>query len=198
MNTKLDNILRDWSQTKLPDEAKREKLLRDVLGQTVGQTPEQTVIEKHPQPNRRHYAAWFVAATSVAVAILFAVLMTTPQPPQPLLQQDIPLVVNIAKSPIYVSLLILRHISDSDFAVEFLEDTVLVTEDQKVNEIDLNGHKFYLWLYALEPNLFTFDVAINNVTETGLTALDKTYGLHLKSNENEFDVFVSLLNAGTM
>ncbi|MDR1959422.1 MAG: hypothetical protein LBQ54_10355 [Planctomycetaceae bacterium] len=183
MSTKLDDILHDWAQTKLPDNEIREAILRNVLGQKK--------IGKRPTPKRHHQAGWITAAAIAAVMLLF--VLDVPQQDTPIVQKP-PVVTNIItkKEPIQVSLLVLRHLPNSDTAVEFLEDTVLVTEDQKVNTLDLNGHKFYLWFYKMEPGLFTVDVVIDDITGTDLIVSNKTRGLHLKSEENEFDVFVSL------
>lgn len=108
-------------------------------------------------------------------------------------------VVQGTKAPVepqshLVSILVLCRVPGSDSNVEFLEDTVLATTEQNLYEIKLNGHRMFLWIYPLEKTLFSLDVGIDKVAETGIVAVpDKTKAVYLMADGRQFDVFVSIL-----
>ena len=182
----LDNLLRDWSNARLPSDEKRGKILRSVLENSGNNTAlPPSAVWRLPSS--------YVAAISgiVAVAAMFLFLLT------PLLQEmsvNVPLTKFDEPEKIRVSLIVLKQLPDSDSAVEFLEDTVMVAEEKTLHEIELGGHRLFLWIYPLEKTLFSLDVGLDNAAETGIVAVpDRPQALHLTSNGDKFDVFVSVL-----
>ena len=175
----LDNLLRDWSNAQLPDDEKRNEILQHVF----------------VRPQRRSFRRIAVATLSgiVAIAATLLFLLISP-PPLELTVDGIPVTQNDEPEKIRVSLIVLKQRPDSDSAVEFLEDTVLVAEEKTLHEFDLDGHRLFLWIYPLEKTLFSLDVGLDNAAETGVVAVpDRPQALHLTSNGDKFDVLVSVL-----
>lgn len=196
MNDKqLDDMLRDWSNDRLPNEEKRDHILRDVFA------PYRIVAEKPSSWNSFRKKSWVAVSAGICV-VLVILLLFRPAPqvrlPAP---ADDSLIVSVAEDdpqigeqPIRVSLLVLRRVPDSESDVEFLEDAVLIAEKDRWNELELNGHRMFLWVYPLEKTLFSLDVGIDKAAKTGIVAgPDRTQALHFKSNGDLFDVFVSVL-----
>ena len=95
---------------------------------------------------------------------------------------------------IRVSLIVLKQLPDSDTAVEFLEDTIMLVEQNNLHELALGEHRLFLWVFPLEKTLFSVDVGVDQAAETGIvTFTDRSQALHLQSNGDCFDVFVSVL-----
>jgi len=95
---------------------------------------------------------------------------------------------------IRISLIVLKQLPGSETAMEFLEDTIFIAEKQQLHELELDGHRLFLWIYPLEETLFSLDMGIDNAAETGIVAVpDRPQALQFQSNGNRFDVFVSVL-----
>ena len=179
----LNTVLRDWSNARLPDNEKRNKMIRSVL----------------ERPRRRPYRRMITAALSaiVAVAATLLFLLTPPlenSSREPATVSPHTVADNIASENIQVSLIVLKQLPDSDSAVEFLEDTIFVTEGKKLHELELSGHRLFLWIYPLEKTLFSLDIGLDNTAETGVVAVpDRPQLLQFQSNGDRFDVLVSVI-----
>lgn len=179
-DTDIDNLLRDWSNAQLPDDETREKILCEVLAR-----PKR-------RPVRRIYAAVLSAIAAVAATIVFTITL----PPEPTV--EIPVVLSDGSDEVEkvqtISLIVLKRLPDSEAAVEFLEDSIFVAQEQRLHELEMAGHRFFLWIYPLEETLFSLDIGIDNAAETGIAIVpDRPQALHFTSNGDRFDVFVSVL-----
>ncbi len=188
----LDKLFREWSMDRLPDETKREKILRNVFDESL------TPVKKRSRfiPCRQRTFIAVSAGLGIAVATILFVLFLQPDrmPGVPANVETAQNEVETAKEPIRVSVLVLWRIAGSESAVEFLEDAVLLAEEQKLHEIELGGHRMFLWIYPLEKSLYLLDLGIDKTAETGIVAVpDRTQALHLNSNGDRFDVFVSVM-----
>ena len=178
---RLNNLLRDWANAQLPDDATRDTILRKAL------------VRPPLVRFRRRVVAALSGIVTIAVTLLFMVTPSLP-PEQPV---EIPVVHNTQNdddTKIRISLIVLKQLPDSDAAVEFLEDAVFVAEKQQLHELELGGHRLFLWIYPLEETLFSLDMGIDNAAETGIVAVpDRPQALQFQSGGNCFDVFVSVL-----
>ena len=178
-NDPLNNLLRDWANDQLPDDERRNRILRRVF----------------ERPRHRRYRRVVAAALSgiIAVAAMLFFLVTPP-PTTTIVRESAETPQNSTIEEYRVSLLVLRRLGGSDSAVEFLEDTLFLAEDQKLYDIPLEGHRFFLWIHSLEEDLLALDVGIDKAAETGLAVpLDQTQALELQSNGDQFEVFISVL-----
>jgi len=185
-NKDLDNLLHDWANDRLPDDETRDKILRNVLLPTpAGLRP--------PLVRFRRIAVALSSIAVIAATLLFMVTL----PPEQLI--EIPVVHNDPvvqddDQKVRISLIVLKQLPDSEVAKEFLEDTIFIAEKQKLHELELGGHRLFLWIYPLEEELFSVDIGIDNVAETGIVAIpDRPRVLQFQSNGDSFDVFVSVL-----
>lgn len=183
---KLNRLLDEWASKKLPSSEKREELLDQVLHFSESKPMKRS--------GARFYRNGIVAVIAAISIILIVALIPRPDPnvvvvPSPPSRESV---------PIRLSLLVLQRQSGSETAVDILEDTILSTKDQEICELSVGDRKLFLWVYALESNLFTLDLGIDRGTdqssETGIVvAPDQTQAVRLRSNGDEFDVFVSVL-----
>ena len=174
----LDNLLCDWSNAQLPDDVQRDQILRNVLA----------------RPNSRPFRRVLVAALSGIVAIAASLVFLLTLPPPRHIAIDCVQVDSNDDAKIRVSLIVLKQLPDSDTAVEFLEDTIMLVEENHLHELALGEHRLFLWIYPLEKTLFTVDIGVDKAAETGIVAVpDRSQALHLQSNGDSFDVFVSVL-----
>jgi len=190
----FDNLLIDWAKNQLPDDETRDKILRGVLRPG---SPHPNSLPKGEgmarRPLRRRIAVALSGIAAIAATLLFMVTL----PPEQFI--EIPVVHNDPvvqddDQKVRISLIVLKQLPDSDVAVEFLEDTIFVAEKQQLHELELAGHRLFLWIYPLEEELFSVDIGIDNVAETGIVAvLDRPQVLQFQSNGDSFDVFVSVL-----
>jgi len=177
----LDNLLRDWANAHLPNDEKRDEVLRSVPA-----CPGNRVF-------RRPFRRVFIAALSgIAAAAMLLCVLTPPQPTKERIT-DIS-APSGDDGKIRLSLIVLKQLPDSDSAFDFLEDTILVAEKNTLHELKLGEHRLFLWIYPLEKTLFFLDVGVDQAAETGIVAVpDRSQALHLQSNGDRFDVFVSVL-----
>ena len=173
----LDNLLCDWSNAQLPDDAQRNPILRNVLA----------------RPGRRTLRRVLVAALSGIVAVAASLLLLLTPPPEQIVHHLDPVASN-DDGTVRVSLIVLKQLPDSDTAVEFLEDTIILVEENNLHELALGEHRLFLWVYPLEKTLFSVDIGVDKAAETGIVAVpDRSQAFHLQSNGDSFDVFVSVL-----
>lgn len=208
----LDEMLRNWAEENEPDENRREEILQNVFARFSAERTEQCSSRSSISDfsvSKRRLGNFLPIVLLGAAVLLFAVVLlnrtgspieTDPLGPKiEIVGNDPPQLEiegnSVEKSDRFrISLLVLERDPGSESSVEFLEDTVLLARDQETCELDINGHKLFLWVFALEPSLFTFDIGIDNTGETGILAVqDRTKAVHLRSGEKEFDVFVSVL-----
>jgi len=183
----LDNLLIDWSNAKLPDYKSRDKILRNVLRR-------QPADLRPPLLRFRRIAIALSGIAVIAATLLFMVTLLPEQPvyESPFVHYDP--VVPDDDQKVRISLIVLKQLPDSDVAKEYLEDTIFVAEKQQLLELELAGHRLFLWIYPLEEELFSVDIGIDNVAETGIVAVpDRPQRLQFQSNGDSFDVFVSVL-----
>ena len=175
----INNLLRDWSNDQLPDSETCNKILRNVFA--------------HPRrrPLRRMVAAALSGIAAVATTLLFIITLPPEQP------AESPIVIPVVQnndSKVRISLIVLKQLPDSDTAVEFLEDTVFTAEKEQLHELELGGHRLFLWIYPLEERLYSLDIGIDKAAESGIAAVpDHPQALQFTSNGDRFDVFVSVL-----
>lgn len=191
----LDDLLRGWSDAKIPDENKRENILNAVFDEG------NFAVDKGRF--RKTSKRGMLSALAVGVAALAILFVILPVAWKSLTSgEDDPEVETVRwentgeteTAPIRVSLLILRRLPGSEHEVEFLEDTIVSVESQAQHEVSAGDHKLFLWLYVLEPSLLTLDIGTDRSSETGIVAVpEKVQAVRLRSNGDEFDVFVSLL-----
>jgi hypothetical protein len=194
---RLNNLLRDWANDQLPDDDTRDNILHSVLARSPRPNPASPARTLPKGEGTRRPLRWRIAAALsgiVAVAATILFLVTPSLPPEQII--DIPVVHNTQNDDqkIRISLIVLKQLPDSDTAVEFLEDTIFVAEKQQLYELELGGHRLFLWIYPLEETLFSLDLGIDNAAETGIVAVpDRPQALQFQSGGNCFDVFVSVL-----
>jgi len=185
---RLNNLLHNWANDQLPDDDTRDTILRNVLArsQPAGLRPPLVRF-------RRKIVAALSGIVAITATLLF--LVTPSLPPEQII--DIPVVQNEQNEgdpKIRISLIVLKQLPGSETAMEFLEDTIFIAEKQQLHELELDGHRLFLWIYPLEETLFSLDMGIDNAAETGIVAVpDRPQALQFQSNGNRFDVFVSVL-----
>jgi hypothetical protein len=178
-NDPIDTLLQNWSDTNLPDENKKEEILHNIFAQ------KNITIQKRVRPTLAVLAPTGALAALILCIFLFQPAQETTSP----IAQTKP-----DSNTVQISLIVLKRIPGSETNVEFLEDKIFVAEKEELHELDLSGHKLFLWLFPLEKELYALDIALDKATETGIPAVpDKTQALHLKSNGDVFDVFVSVI-----
>ena len=192
----IDNLLCDWSNAQLPDDDKRDKILRSVLVRSE-QTVTSPLRRQGSRETRLKSSVWIPAFAgmtmllTVAATILF--LATPPPLPEPTMVVQVAPPQETAEK-IRISLIVLKRLPDSDTAVEFLEDSIFVAEEKMLHELELGEHRFFLWIYPLDKTLFALDVGLDKTAETGIvTVPDRPLALQFDSNGDRFDVFVSVL-----
>ena len=179
----LDNLLCDWSNDQLPNDETREKILQGVS------------VRSEPADLRPPLLWKTAAALSGIIAVAATILFLVAPPPLP----EPTAVVQVAPpqeadEKIRISLIVLKKLPDSETAVEFLEDAIMLAEGKTLHELKLSEHRFFLWIYPLEETLFALDIGIDKAAETGIVAVpDRPMALQLNSNGDRFDVFVSVL-----
>ena len=193
----LNNLLHDWSNAKLPDDETRDAILCGVL------TRSQPADLRPPLLRLRRVAVALSGIAAIAATLLFMVIL--PQIDGRRQTADGSKEVVATQSPhtvvgnIQVSLIVLKQLPGSEAAVEFLEDVIFVAEKQQLHVFELGGlelagHRLFLWIYPLEEELFSVDIGIDNVAETGIVAVpDRPQVLQFQSGGECFDVFVSVL-----
>lgn len=182
----IDHLLKEWGATNLPAAERREETIRRVLNDGGSEVSVSRRTRRNPMP---------LAALATTALVLLVCTVFVWKPIER--NREIAKPQEIVKVPpkpesIRVSLLVLER--QGETAVEFLEDTILTTKEQEVRELSVGRHKLFFWFLALEPSVFSFDVGIDDVAETGIVAVpDKTKAVHLTSGDRRFDVFVSIL-----
>lgn len=195
----LDDILRQWSNEKKPNEKKRTEILKRLFEPQAEPQAEPATVNPRKKTFQKIPLVTLVSCLVILAVMSVCVISTfferpekPERAPERIVVQDEMRHEN--SSPIRVSLMVLRRLPDSEFETEFLEDTVLVTEDQEVQEFTFDGHHFVLWVYRIETDLFTFDISIDKAAETGLvTIADRPQAMLMKSDGEVFEVFMSVL-----
>ena len=185
---KIDRLLADWSNAKIPEPKKGDKILRNTLFEN------ELRLARSRKKRRASILALVFGGAAIILLIAFAKLP----------RQSILTPIELSTAPpaaeaseksedIRFSLLVLER-NDDESAVEILEDTILTAKDQNVYERSIGGRKLFFWFLALEPSVFSLDIGIDNAVETGIVAVpDKTKAVHLTADGRRFDVFVSIL-----
>ena len=199
---RFDNLLCDWSNANLPEDETRAKILRGVLVRSQPAVPDfyrRPPLLRRPLLRspflRRRIAA---ALSGIAVVAATLLLMVSLPPEQPI-NIEIPVVQNDPvvqddDQKVRISLIVLKQLPDSEAAVEFLEDAIFVAEKQQLHELELGGHRLFLWIYPLEERLFSVDIGMDNAAGTGIVAVpDRPQVLQFQSDGDNFNVFVSVL-----
>lgn len=197
---KFDDLLRSWADTKIPETERRENLILNLLNSNDLAPAEQPLAASPADAGLGRFFRkplfWIPPVVAVLLLVLLFLFPKSPHesPHAPKFVQHVEEDTTRQGGMLRISLLVLRHEPDSETGVEFLEDVILTAENESLQEISLDGHKLFLWVFALEPALFSFDVGIDDMAETGiLAAPEKTKAVHLRSGNREFDVFVSVL-----
>ena len=195
---RLNNLLRDWANAQLPDDDARDNILHSVLARSPRPNPASPARtlpkgEGMVRPLQRKIVAAVSGIVAIAATLLFMITPSLP-PEQPVEILVVHNVQNDDDPKIRISLIVLKQLPGSETAMEFLEDTIFIAEKQQLHELELDGHRLFLWIYPLEETLFSLDMGIDNAAETGIVAVpDRPQALQFQSNGNRFDVFVSVL-----